>query len=144
MEEIKDRRSFDRLLFSETTVVVSNYFWQYPLRYKFAHNFAKALLGKSYLHNLSASGSCILGSNRFKRGDNIRLIIKTPDFESIFIKGIVRWVSPETSNKMSYIGIQFRAFGNDKKYNSYDILKQLHIYAFQNVGPLKADESEDK
>ncbi len=69
-----------------------------------------------------------MGDYSFKRGDFIRLTVHRPGIKSIYIKGIVRWVSRDTINKMSHIGIQFAAFGNLKMHNSYDILKQLRFY----------------
>jgi hypothetical protein len=133
MEEIKDERSFDRQLSSKIPVLLLKNKWQYVIRYRFIHHIVMYILDKSYLYNISASGSCIFGNNDFKRGDLIRLILFTPDAGNLNIKGIVRWISRNNIDKESFIGIQFLAFGNQKKYNSYEILKQLHILTLQNM-----------
>lgn len=137
MEEIKDERVFDRQLSSKIPVLLLNNKWKYIIRYRFIHNILLYFFDKSYLYNISASGSCILGNNNFKRGDLICLILFTPGAVSLNIKGIVRWISGNNTDKESYIGVQFGAFGSQKKYNSYEILNQLHIYAYDNTDALK-------
>ena len=133
MEEIKDRRSFDRLNSQEISALLVNSKWYYLLKYKLFHRIAKTMLGKSLLQNLSTSGSCILCHNSFKPGDIIRMIIYAKDQKNISIKGTVRWISPGTENNTYYAGIRFVAYGNRKQYNSYKTLDQLRLFAIQNA-----------
>ena len=133
MNENKDRRSFDRPIVTEMTAFMINTSWYYLLRYKLFHSIAISILGKNLLQNLSASGSCILISNYVEPGKAIYLFLSSPDGKTIFIKGIVRWVSSDRENNMYYVGSQFLAYGNGKRYNSLKVLEQLHIYRLQNT-----------
>lgn len=144
MNEIKDRRSFDRLMTPEMTAFLINSSWYYLLRYKLFKILLSFIMQKALLQNLSASGSCILSNNKFKSGDVIHLIIYTPAEKSIFVKGSVRWISSDAMSKRNNVGIQFRAYGKGKRYNSYDILKQLRDYAIQNRILSDNTDNEDK
>jgi len=128
MEEIKDRRSFDRPIVPGITALMINASWYYLLKYKLFHSFVLFLLGKNLIQNLSASGSCILSKNNFEPGKAIYLFLSSPGGMTIFIKGTVRWISFDAGNNMYCAGIQFRAYGNGKRYNSFKALEQLHIY----------------
>jgi len=142
MNEIKDRRSFDRLMNPEMTAFLINSSWYYFLRYKLFQSILLFIMQKTLLQNLSASGSCIVSTNNFEPGDAIHLIIYPPAEKSIFIKGSVRWISNDTMRNRNKVGIQFRAYGQGKRYNSYDILKQLRNYALQNK--MLADNTDNK
>jgi len=127
MDEEKDRRSFDRLIFNNGTAAIFRNFWYYNLKYNLLRNFTSFMPEKSAIHNLSSSGSCIYSKTNFKRGDSIRLIITIPDVKNILIKGTVRWITEGDSPSTGNIGIQFLAFSNWNKYNSFNILKQLQV-----------------
>jgi len=132
MNEIKDRRSFDRLIVPEIIAFISNNRWIFFLKYKLFYSIAILILGKNLIQNLSASGSCILSNNIYEPGKAIYLILDSPGEKSTLIKGTVRWISSDALNKMFYVGIQFLAFGNWKRYNSYKVLEQLRSYTLQN------------
>ena len=132
MDEIKDRRTFDRTIVPEITAFMINNSWHYFLKYKFFHNIALLISGKNLIQNLSASGSCILSKNNFEPGKTIYLSLSSPAVKTIFIKGTVRWVSPVTKNNLYNVGIQFLAYGNRKRYNSFKVLEQLHFYTLPN------------
>jgi hypothetical protein len=132
MNETKDRRSFDRLIVPGINAFMINTRWYYWLRYKLFHNIAIYILGKNLIQNLSTSGSCILSSNNFELYKTIYLILYSPDGKNIFIKGTIRWTSFDAGNNMYYVGLQFLAYGNRKRYNSYKVLEQLHNYTLQN------------
>ena len=133
MNENKDRRSFDRPKVPELEAFIINTSWHYLLRYKLFHSIAIFILGKDSIQNLSASGSCILSKNNFEPGKAIYLFLSSPGGKTIFMKGIVRWVSSDRENNMYYVGTQFLAYGNGKRYNSFKVLEQLHIYTIQNT-----------
>lgn len=133
MDKPKDRRSFDRQMFPEKTAFLINTNWYYLLRYKLFRNIAISVLGKTLVQNISASGSCIQSPANFKQGEAIHLFINRPGEKSIFIKGTVRWSSSIAQSKMHFIGIQFLAYGNRRRYNSYGILDQLRNYAHQKA-----------
>ena len=133
MDETKDRRSFDRLKVPEMTAFMINTGWYYLLRYKLFHSIVIFILGKNLIQNLSASGSCILSSNNFEPGKAIYLIMYSPGVKIIYIKGTVRWISSNAGDNMYYVGIQFLAYGNGKRYNSFKVLDQLHVYTLQNT-----------
>jgi len=127
MDEIKDRRSVDRFLCNEATVLIfKKYGYQY-FRYRVLKNIAMCMPKMSHVQDISRSGTLILSKNVFKRGDEIRLIISVPGTKAIIIKGTVKWNSTNTFD-LEHIGIQFLAFSNWKKYNSFNILKQLNLY----------------
>ena len=132
MNETKDRRTFDRLIVPEITAFMINTNWYYLLRYKFFHSIAIFIFGKKSIQNLSVSGSCIMSKKNLKPGNAIHLIIHSPRENIIFIKGTVRWTSSVSGDNMHSTGIQFLAYGNRKKYNSYEVREQLHNFALQN------------
>jgi len=142
MSEIKDRRSFNRLMNPETTAYMINSSWHYFFRYNLCKRILLFLKQKTLLQNLSASGACIVSVNNFKFGDKIHLSIYTPGQKYIFIKGSVRWISNDTISNRNNVGIQFQAYGKGKRYNSYYFLKKLHNYALQNK--LLTDKTDDK
>ena len=125
MDDIKDRRSFDRLNPPEISALLINSNWYYFLRYKLFRSIALFILRNS----------------NFKPGDIIRMIIYAQGQKNIFIKGTVRWISPGTENNTYYAGIRFVAYGNRKRYNSYKTLDQLRLFAMQNAVIL-ADSSQ--
>ena len=127
MDENKDRRSFDRLLCQEATVLIFKKYWHQYLRYRVLKNIAMFMPEMSHIQNISKSGTLILSKNIFKRGDKICLMISVPDTKCIIIKGTVKWNSPNTFD-LEHIGIQFLAFSNWEKYNSLNIQKQLSLY----------------
>lgn len=132
LDDFKDRRSFDRLAFSEITTCMYNHHWNYLLKNKLLRTIFVQMTGKSSLFNLSSSGSCIISKSTLKLGHAVCLIINIPGEKSISVKGTVSWISPEVLADGSYIGIQFLAFSNWKRYNSYKILGQLRRFAIQN------------
>jgi hypothetical protein len=133
MNETKDRRSFNRAIVPEIKAFMINSIWYYFLKYKLFHGLAIFILEKNSIQNLSASGSCILSSHNIEPGKAIYLILYSPAVKIIFIKGTVRWISSDSGNNMYYVGIQFLAYGSGKKYNSFKVLEQLHIYTLQNT-----------
>lgn len=132
MNNIKDRRSFDRLTYPHMTSYLVNAKWLSCLQYRIFYILASMLPVKALLQNISASGFCILSHYRLKRGDAIHLILSVPGRKNIFIKGTVSWISASGDTDSYFVGGQFQAFGRGKKYNSYDILEQLHQYSIQN------------
>ena len=133
MNEHKDRRTFDRRIVPELKAFMINASWYYFLRYRVFYTLAMLIFGKNLIQNLSASGSCILSSNNFAPGKTIFLFLSSPSGRNMYIKGTVRWISPDTGYNMYYTGIQFLAYGNGKKYNSFKVRKQLHIYTLPDV-----------
>lgn len=131
MDKIKDRRSFDRLEIPGMKAVLVNNYWYQLFSYKLLYNILKILLKKTHLKNISVSGACILSRKNFHTGDSIYLIISLPGSAFIPVKGSVRWTSDKTEQNMYYAGIQFEAFRNGTKYNSYESLKQLHSHSNQ-------------
>jgi hypothetical protein len=128
MDEIKDRRSFNRTMVPEIKAFMINTMWYFFIKYKLFHSIAIFILGKNLIQDLSASGSCILSKKNFEPGKAVYLFLSSPDGKIMFIKSNVRWISPDTENNMYYVGIQFLAYGNGKRYNSFKVLEQLHIY----------------
>ena len=133
MKESKDRRTFDSLIVPEIKSIMINATWYYLMRYKLFYSIAIFILGGNQIQNLSASGSCILSSNNFEPGKAIYLFLSSPGRKTIFIKGIVRWISSDRDNIMYNVGTQFLAYGNGKRYNSFKVLEQLHIYTLHNT-----------
>jgi hypothetical protein len=63
----------------------------------------------------------------------VYLFLSSPEGKTIFIKGTVRWISSDIENNMYYVGIQFLAYGNWKRYNSFKVLEQLHNYTLPDT-----------
>ena len=129
MEEKKDRRSFDRLEIPGMKAVLVKNHWYSLLSSKLIYNLLKVLLKKSHLKNISVSGACIECKRAYTAGESIHMIITVPGVSFIPVKGSVRWSSNLDQGNKFYAGVQFEAFSNGKKYNSYDTLKQLQNHA---------------
>jgi len=127
MNDIKDRRSFNRTIVPEIKAFMIDTVWRYFLKYKLFHSIAVFILEKNLIQDLSASGSCILSKNNFVPGGAVYLFLSSPAGKPMFIKGKVRWISPDKEDNQHHVGIQFLAYGNGKKYNSFKVLEQLHI-----------------
>ena len=61
------------------------------------------------------------------------MIITIPGASFIPVKGSVRWSSNNSESNKYYAGVQFEAFSNGRKYNSYETLKQLQNHAKATV-----------
>lgn len=133
MNEIMDRRSFDRPNVPAVEASIFSASWYYLLKYKIVHRIVMPLSRKYILQNLSASGSCVLTKNYLVPGKEIYLFLFSPGENTVLIKGIVRWISPHSESNMYIVGTQFLAYGNGRSYNSFKVLEQLHIYALRNT-----------
>ena len=130
MDKIKDRRSYDRFLCPGVTVFIFKKYWYKYLQYRILKNIAIFMPDIAYVQNMSKSGILILGKNVFKRGDEICLMISAPGIRCIIIKGKVLWKT--NTLEVEQIGIQFLAFSNWRKYNSFNSLKDLNLYISKN------------
>ncbi|MEJ2546055.1 MAG: PilZ domain-containing protein [Calditrichaceae bacterium] len=133
MAESKDRRTFDRSLNTSITAFLIRSNWFTLLKFKSRGSAAIQKLGKDQLKDLSASGSCIISNIKFEIGDSIHLIIYAPRRKIVFIKGLVRWAFAAKAKNSYYVGIQFKAYGKGKKYNSYKNLNLLREYVHGNI-----------
>ena len=131
MDEIKDRRLFDRFICHGVTVFIYKRYWYQNLYFRVFKNiliFKPELL---QMQNLSKNGTLILGNNALKKGDRIYLVISTSGDKNIMVKGAVCWKETYTL-EVEKMGLQFLAFSNWKKYNSFKIQKQLNLLISSN------------
>jgi len=129
MEEMKDRRSFDRLEIPGMNAILLKGSWYQILSYKLLFRVLKFLFKKTQLKNISISGACIASDHHYNTGDPVHMIISVPGSPYIPVKGSVRWASNNSDNNEYYAGIQFEAFSSGGKFNSYESLKQLQNHA---------------
>jgi Tfp pilus assembly protein PilZ len=131
MDELIDRRAFDRLVFSNISATIFRNYWYYSLGHRLFKNLELFAPVKSSVQDISSSGSLIITKSIFKQGQTISLIISIPGSERMIIKGKVLWIAAQTPD-MQNVGIQFLAFSNWKKYNSFDVQKQLGLILLKN------------
>jgi len=82
--------------------------------------------GTSRLENLTKNSACIQLKQRVLSGQSIKLELVIPDHPLISVKAKIVWVLPRGGyEEGSNIGIQFRPFGNEEKYNPPEIESQL-------------------
>jgi Tfp pilus assembly protein PilZ len=82
--------------------------------------------GTSRLENLTKNSACFQLKQRVLSGQSIELELVIPDQPIISVKAKIVWVLPRGGyEEGSNIGIQFRPFGKEEKYNPPEIESQL-------------------
>lgn len=82
--------------------------------------------GTSRLENLTKNSACIQLKQRVLSGQSIDLELVIPKQPVIKVKAKIVWVLPRGGyEEGSNIGIQFRPFGKEEKYNSPQTEDQL-------------------
>ena len=82
--------------------------------------------GTSRLENLTKNSACIQLKQRVLTGQSIELDLIIPKQPLISVKAKIIWVLPRGGyEEGSNIGIQFRPFGKEEKYNDPEIEEQL-------------------
>lgn len=82
--------------------------------------------GTSRLENLTKNSACIQLKQRVLSGQSIELDLIIPDQPIISVKAKIVWVLPRGGyEEGSNIGIQFRQFGKEEKFNDPQAEDQL-------------------
>jgi len=82
--------------------------------------------GSSRLENLTKNSACIQLKQRVLSGQSIEVELVIPKNPKIFVKAKIVWVLPRGSyEEGSNIGIQFKPYGKEEKFNPPEIEKQL-------------------
>jgi Tfp pilus assembly protein PilZ len=82
--------------------------------------------GSSRLENLTKNSACIQLRQRVLSGQSIEIELIIPQKPKIFVKAKIIWVLPRGSyEEGANIGIQFRPFGKEEKYNPPKVEEQL-------------------
>lgn len=82
--------------------------------------------GTSRLENLTKNSACIQLKQRVLSGQSIEIELEIPNQPKIFVKAKIVWVLPRGSyEEGSNIGIQFRPFGKEEKFNPPETEKKL-------------------
>jgi Tfp pilus assembly protein PilZ len=82
--------------------------------------------GSSRLENLTMTSVCIKLKQRVLPGQSIEIELIMPKEPAIPVKAKILWVLPRGGyEEGSNIGIQFRPFGSEEKYNALKIQKKL-------------------
>ena len=82
--------------------------------------------GTSRLENLTKNSACIQLKQRVLSGQSIEIELVIPKKPKIFVKAKIVWVLPRGSyEEGANIGIQFRPFGQEEKYNPPEAEEQL-------------------
>jgi Tfp pilus assembly protein PilZ len=82
--------------------------------------------GSSRLENLTKNSACIQLKQRVLSGQSIEIELVIPKQPVISVKAKIVWVLPRGGyEEGSNIGIQFRPFGKEEKYNPPEIEEQL-------------------
>jgi len=75
--------------------------------------------GSSRLENLTKNSACIQLKQRVLSGQSIEIELVIPKKPKVFVKAKIVWVLPRGGyEEGSNIGIQFRPFGKEEKYNA--------------------------
>jgi len=82
--------------------------------------------GSSRLENLTKNSACIQLKQRVLSGQSIEVELVIPKNPKIYVKAKIVWVLPRGSyEEGSNIGIQFKPYGKEEKFNPPEIEKQL-------------------
>jgi Tfp pilus assembly protein PilZ len=82
--------------------------------------------GSSRLENLTKNSACIQLKQRVLSGQSIEIELVIPRKPKISVKAKIVWVLPRGGyEEGSNIGIQFRPFGKEEKYNAPETEGQL-------------------
>ena len=82
--------------------------------------------GSSRLENLTKNSACIQLKQRVLSGQSIELELVIPKEPVLSVKAKIVWVLPRGGyEEGSNIGIQFRPFGKEEKYNAPEIEDKL-------------------
>jgi hypothetical protein len=83
--------------------------------------------GTSRLENLTKNSACIQIKQRVLSGQSIELELIIPEQPVVAVKAKIVWVlSRGGYEEGSNIGIQFRPYGKEEKYNAPEIEDQLN------------------
>ena len=92
-------------------------------------NLTSTLTGPTNLVNISKSGACFVSKNYMAKGSEVMLKIFLPEKNPLSIKAKTVWSSENHESSQTYVGVQFKPFGEGKGYNSFkskEILEQLY------------------
>ncbi len=82
--------------------------------------------GSSRLENLTKNSVCIHLKQRILVGQPIELELHIPDQPVISVKAKIVWILPRGGyDEGSVVGIKFRPYGEEEKFNSLEIKKQM-------------------
>lgn len=126
MENVKDRRSFERMAIPGMKAVLVNNYFYYLFSFRFLYNIIELIFRKIELINISLTGACLLSKQNFEPGQSVHMIISVPGMSKIPVTGSVRWSTNASDQEAYMAGIQFMAFNKGKRYNSFKRLKQIN------------------
>ena len=120
MSDKTERRALDRI-----KIPSAELFYK-PLK---RINILAILIGPTNLVNISKSGACFISQNNLKKGSDVYLKIVLPVQEPFYLKAKTIWTSCIHEQEEMSVGVQFKPFGEGKKYNSYkskNVLEQIY------------------
>ena len=73
--------------------------------------------------DISKGGASFNVGVQVTKGEPVQIRITFPDGKSFDLKGQIRWVNEEKNSTDIRIGLQFKTFGNSRKYNPLKALE---------------------
>jgi hypothetical protein len=116
MTSKKNRRNLDRIKIPDGSV----YYKPDTQMYIF-----NRYIGPENLIDISKSGAGFKISHDLHKNDYVMLKVILPGEKNLTLQGHIKWVLNDNDDGKNRVGIQFSPYGYDRKYNSYDKLKQL-------------------
>jgi hypothetical protein len=124
MSEKSERRSLNRIEIPSAEI-----FYKPKKRL----NILTILIGPTDLINISKSGACFISKNPINKGSDVLLKIVLPIKDPIILKANTVWTSANHEPGQMLVGVQFTPFGEGKRYNSFETMKELEqLYSSYN------------
>ena len=133
MIKIEERRSLDRYLLTQATGSILRTTGLNLFDNEFSLSIFEKISKKIIIKDINKSGACIQSEEPLKGGDFINLIISVPGERRILVKGYIKWITLVQDNRYAYMGTQFLAYGDGKKYNSSGSLERLRQFTSHPV-----------
>ncbi|MBN2425461.1 MAG: PilZ domain-containing protein [Calditrichaceae bacterium] len=116
MPDSKERRACKRIVIPDGRV-----YYKKQKRISFIQKYS----GPVPMKDISKSGICFSTNDTLQTGEIVLLEILLPGYDSIRLKGEIRWVNTNLSAGATFTGLQFLPFGVKKHFNSLDSLNKL-------------------
>jgi len=94
--------------------------------------------------DISKGGASFQVSDQVTKGEPVQIRLIFPDGKSFDLKGQIRWVNVDENRSDVRIGLQFKPFGNSRKYNPLKALEYFRTMEGQQTEFRVNEESEEE
>ena len=116
MPDFKERRACKRIVIPDGQV-----YYKKQKRVSLLRKYS----GPVPMKDISKSGICFSTKDTLQTGEIVLLEILLPGYDSIRLKGEIRWINIDSTAGATFTGLQFLPFGVKKHFNSLDSLNKL-------------------